>query len=81
MLRRRGGLLSDKRGVSGTAVGALLSIAALLLYLQFISTLQGAEVAFWAIFGRLKWLAGVIGYPHFFDEFEKLIRELMGTPF
>jgi len=81
MLRRRGGLLSDKRGVSGTAVGALLSIAVLLLYLQFISTLQGAEVAFWAIFGLLKWLAGVIGYPHLFDEFEELIRELMGTPF
>jgi len=81
MLRRRGGLLRDRKGVSGTAVGALLSIAVLLFYLQFISTLQGAEVAFWVVFGLLKTLAGIIGYPHLFDEFEKLIRELMGTPF
>jgi len=73
--------LRDRKGVSGTAVGALLSIAVLLFYLQFISSLQGAEVAFWAVFGLLKTLAGIIGYPHLFDEFEKLIRELMGTPF
>jgi len=81
MLTHRRGLLRDRRGISGIAVGALLAIAVLLLYLQFISTLQGAEVAFWAIFGLLKWLAGVLGYPHLFDEFEKFIRELMGTPF
>jgi len=81
MLTSRRGLLRDGRGTSGTAVGALLSIAVLLLYLQFISTMQGAEVAFWVVFGFIKWLVGVIGYPHLFDEFEKLIRELMGTPF
>lgn len=33
------------------------------------------------IFGFLKWLAGIIGYPHLFDEFEKLIKDLQGTPF
>jgi len=77
----RGGLLRDRRGISSIAVGALVSIAVLLFYLQFISTLQGAEVAFWGIFGFLKWLAVVIGDPHLFDDFEKLIKDLQGTPF
>jgi len=81
MLTHRRGILRDRRGISGTAVGALLAIVVLLFYLQFISTLHGAEVAFWAIFGFLKWLASLLGYPHLFDEFEKLIKELQGTPF
>ncbi|MBO3803543.1 MAG: hypothetical protein JTT11_06680 [Candidatus Brockarchaeota archaeon] len=81
MLKRRVGLLRDRKGISGTAAGALLSIAVLLLYLQFISTLQGAEAAFWAVFGFLKWLAGAMGHPHLFDEFEAPIEELQGTPF
>jgi len=81
MPSHRRDLLRDRRGVSGIAVGALLAIAVLLFYLQFISTLQGAEVAFWAIFGFLKWLATILGYPHLFDEFEKLIKDLQGTPF
>jgi len=81
MPSHRRGILRDRRGISGIAIGALLAIAVLLFYLQFISTLQGAEVAFWAIFSFLKWLAGVLGYPHLFDEFEKFIKELQGTPF
>jgi len=81
MLVRRGRLLRDRRGIFNAAVGVLVSIAVLLLYLQFISTMQGAEVAFWLIFGFLKWIVGILGYPHLFDDFEKLIRELQGTPF
>jgi len=73
-------LLKDRRGASSIAIAALISIAILLFYLQFISTVQGAEVAFWSVFGFLKWLAGILGDPHLFDDFEKLIKDLQGTP-
>lgn len=81
MLVHRRSLLGDRRGIASTVIAALVSIAILLFYLQFISTMQGAEIAFWAIFSFLKWLVGILGYPHLFDDFEKLIKELQGTPF